>query len=126
MAKKRYYNSSNGAINHKPDRFNDAESHDKDSANGSMGFNSKVSKMANMNEFYAGMDARRRQELEDSGMIHEDHRAIANLPQEVMIKAYPKPGSYLPVGFDDTGRGVDMQMSYDDEHRDLNLFPKKV
>ena len=41
------------------------------------------------------------------GMISEDHSAVANLPQEKMLKMYPKErymdGTYL----DDTIKGVD-------------------
>jgi len=79
-----------------------------------------------MDEHYAGMGSRRRQELEDAGMIHEDHRAIANLPQEVMIKPYPYTGPSLPEGLDDTIRGVDAQMDYDDSQRRRHFYPKKV
>lgn len=104
MAKKRYYNGSSG----------------------DMGFNTSIARRANTNEFYAGMDARRRQELEDSGMISENASAIANLPQEVMIKSYPKSNNYLPEGIDDTIRGVDMQMDYDDGKRAARMAPKKV
>lgn len=77
-------------------------------------------------DYYAGMDTRRRQEMEDAGMIHEDHRAIANLPQEVMIKPYPKTGPYLPEGLDDTINGVDRQMDFDDSQRARHFYPKKV
>jgi IMP dehydrogenase/GMP reductase len=52
---------------------------------------------------------------EKDGMIHEDRRAIANLPQEVMIKPYaPAPG-YLPDALDDTIEGVDRRM--EENHR---------
>jgi hypothetical protein len=122
---KRYYQSKRG-INHSPDRFNDEMKHDKDPRSGGMGFNSNLANRANANEFYAGMEPRRRQELEDSGMIYEDSRAIANLPQEVMIKPYPRSAPYMPEGIDDTIRGVDMQMDYDDSQRDRHLYPKKV
>ena len=140
MAKKRYFQSTKdrmaesrgmerydrGPIDHRPDQFNDEDRRDKDGRMGAMGFDPRIAERANANEFYAGMDARRRQELEDSGMINEDPRAIANLPQEVMIKAYPKTGPYLPEGIDDTGRGVDMQMDYDDDKRRDHFYPKKV
>lgn len=62
---------------------------------------------------YEGRDARRHQEMRDAGMIHEDHNAIANMPQEVMIKHYPKDRDYLPEGLDDTIRGIDKQMDAD-------------
>ena len=77
-------------------------------------------------EFYAGGGARRRQELEDAGMIYEDHSQIANLPQEVMMKPYPRTGPYMPEDLDDTIKGVDKQMDYDDSQRARNFFPKKV
>ena len=116
----------NPGINHEPDKFNDEERRDKDPRDGGMGFDSRLAMAANRNEFYAGMEPRRRQELEDAGMIHEDHRAIANLPQEVMIKPYPMTGPYNPEGLDDTIRGVDMQMDYDDDQRAAHFYPKKV
>lgn len=78
------------------------------------------------NGHYEGMEPRRRQEMEDAGMIHEDHRAIANMPQEVMIKPYPKTGPYMPEDLDDTIRGVDRQMDYDDSKRREHFYPKKV
>lgn len=77
-------------------------------------------------DYYAGMDSRRRMEMEDAGMIHEDQRAIANLPQEVMIKPYPHTGPYMPEGIDDTIRGVDKQMDHDDSQRARGFLPKKV
>jgi hypothetical protein len=77
-------------------------------------------------EHYAGAEPRRRQEMEDSGMIHEDHSKIANLPQEVMIKSYPYYGAEMPDGLDDTIRGIDKQMDYDNRKRKENFMPKKV
>lgn len=78
-------------------------------------------------EGYAGMPVSMRRGLEvDDEMIHEDHRAIANLPQEVMIKAYPKSGPYLPEGLNDSLSGVDRQMDYDDSKRREHFNPKKV
>ncbi len=76
--------------------------------------------------YYGDMHSRRRQELEDAGMIHEDHNAIANMPQEVMIKPYPNTGPYMPEGLDDTIRGIDHQMNYDDSQRRKTFHPKKV
>lgn len=78
------------------------------------------------NEHYAGMDSRRHQELSDAGMIHEDHNAVANMPQEVMMKFYPKTGPSMPEDLDDTLRGVDSQMDHDDSQRRRGFAPKKV
>jgi len=77
-------------------------------------------------ERYAGYSARRTQEMEDAGMIHENRNAIANLPQEVMIKAYPKSAPHMPEGLDDTISGVDRQMEYDNSKRREHFYPKKI
>lgn len=74
---------------------------------------------------YDGFQQRRRQEMEDAGMISEDRSAIANLPQSVMIKAYPKTGPYNPEIEDDTIRGVDEQMDADDKGRAKVFAPHK-
>ena len=66
---------------------------------------------------YAGYNARRTEEMQDAGMIREDRSKIANLPQEVMFKEYPKAGPYLPEGLDDSIRSVDYQMDEDDRGR---------
>ena len=70
--------------------------------------------------------ARRTQHMQDGGMIHSDFNEIANLPQGVMMKQYPKAGPYLPEDLDDTIAGVDRQMDYDDGKRKQNFYPKKV
>lgn len=77
-------------------------------------------------EYYAGPDPRRRMEMEDAGMIHEDNRALANLPQQVIMKPYPMAGGYLPEDLDDTLIGVDRQLNYDGRKRMEHFFPKKV
>jgi hypothetical protein len=74
---------------------------------------------------YEGMMGRRKQEMEDGGMIREDKSAIANLPQEVMMKPYPKTGPYMPEMIDDTIRGVDKQMDEDDSQRARHFKPHK-
>lgn len=75
---------------------------------------------------YEGPASRRDQEMNDAGMIRENHAAIANLPQEVMIKPWPSAGSYLPEGLDDTIRGVNYQEALDDGLRSKHNVPKKV
>ena len=77
--------------------------------------------------FYAGHNDRRTQEMQDAGMIRENHAAIANLPQEVMIKPYPVMKSYLPEYQDDRISGIDHQINeLDDKKRNDHLQPKKV
>lgn len=74
---------------------------------------------------YEGHHDRRRQEMHDAGMIHENHAAIANLPQEVMMKPWPSAGSYLPEGLDDTIKGINDQMAADDSKRSAHNKPHK-
>ena len=77
-------------------------------------------------EYYAGAEPRRRQEMRDANMIHEDHRSVANLPQYVIQKTYSDAGGYLPEDLDDTIGGVDRQMNYDSNRRNHGFYPKKV
>lgn len=58
-------------------------------------------------------DPRRRHEMEDAGMIREDHNATANLPQDVKYHAWPDSDTYPRYGLDDTIRGIDKQESED-------------
>jgi hypothetical protein len=74
---------------------------------------------------YEGMSGRRTQEMQDGGMIREDHSAIANLPQEVRITPYEKTGPWMPEVLDDTIRGVDGQMDADDNGRRKHFRPHK-
>lgn len=107
---------------HKSDRFNDEFHHDR----GDERADYRKSRIMRDSEFYAGMEPRRRQELEDAGMIHEDHSQVANLPQQVIMQSYPQTGPYMPEGLDDTIRGIDHQMDYDDSQRRAHFYPKKV
>lgn len=75
---------------------------------------------------YAGMEHRDMQEREDGMMLREDHNAIANMPQHVMIKPYPKCGYGLPEDLDDTMRGVDAQIDLDTQKRMQSFRPKKI
>jgi hypothetical protein len=74
---------------------------------------------------YAGYNERRKQEMEDAGMINEDRSAIANMPQGVMMKEYPKDRDYMPEDLDDTIRGVDSQMDMDNRKRKQHFRPHK-
>jgi len=58
------------------------------------------------NEFYAGVDPRRRQEIGDGGMIREDRQAMANLPRKAQHHEYPQAGYYTTPYIDDTIRGA--------------------
>lgn len=38
--------------------------------------------------FFGAVDPRRRQELKDARMVHEDHSAVANLPQQAQHREF--------------------------------------
>lgn len=75
-------------------------------------------------EYYAGYDPRRRQEMRDAGMISEDHHALANLPQTPIMSYYSEQ-RYMPEVLDDTIRGVDMQIDADDRQAMKQFKPHK-
>ena len=75
---------------------------------------------------YEGKDNRRHEEMMDAGMIREDRSAVANLPQGVEMKPYPKERDYMPEMIDDTIRGVDEQINADNSKRKKDFKPKKV
>ena len=66
-----------------------------------------------------------RGEGQKAEMISENHSAIANLPQEVMIKPYPPMPGYMPEDLDDTIHGIDRQMEGDHRAAKGGLKPMK-
>jgi len=78
-----------------------------------------------MHGHYEGHAGRRHQEMKDAGMIHEDHSAIANMPQGVMIKDWPKGNYGMREGLNDTITGIDRQMGEDDSKRNKHERPHK-
>jgi hypothetical protein len=52
--------------------------------------------------FYAGLDPRRRQEMADGGMVHEDTTAMANLSPNGFQRQYPRAGYYANPFIDDS------------------------
>ncbi len=73
---------------------------------------------------YAGYQGRMTMEMQDAGMIREDMSAIANLPQEVMIKPYPDADDYAVYGLDDTMRSVDHQRKEDSKRKKSGKYPE--
>lgn len=65
-----------------------------------------------LHDYYSGLAGRKRMESEGSDMIHEDNNQVANLPQQVMMKSYPK-SDYLHYDLNDDIRGIDVQMDDD-------------
>lgn len=66
---------------------------------------------------YEGLESARHQEKRDSMMISEDKSAVANLPQHVIYKAWPKAGHYADYALNDDISGIDTQM--DDDGRKM-------
>lgn len=135
MAKKRHYSST---VSEHRDKFNDEWKHDKSSMKmGPYHYDRQTSdprsldrsargETSPMGGYYEGHEGRRKQEMRDAGMIHEDHSAVANLPQHVEYRPYPKPRDYMPEDIDDTIHGIDRQISYDNGKRKEHFYPKKV
>ena len=109
-------------LRHEKDTFNDEWRHDSNPEKSGPYMYDRTSK----DGMYAVSMGRRKQEMMDAGMIHEDHSKIANLPQEVRMESYPKNGPWTPEDIDDTQRGVDRQIDYDNRQKMAHFFPKKV
>lgn len=69
--------------------------------------------MAKKKRYYK--DSQRQMEKRDSEMIHEDRSACANLPQEVIMKDWPRTTyfDHSNLAKYDNVRGVDRQMDED-------------
>lgn len=63
-------------------------------------------------DLYSGKTSRREIESGDASMIHEDRSAIANLPQNVIMKAYPAC-AYDSYNLNDDIKGIDVQVRDD-------------
>lgn len=73
------------------------------------------------NEFYAGIDPRRRQELADGGMIREDQNAMSNLSPVAANYEYPQAGYYSSPYIDGAKRGIDPAFDDNDSLMDRRL-----
>lgn len=91
----------------------------KDRRNESRGMKKYMEK-----EMYAGKEMRDRMEYDDSMMIREDKNAIANLPQNVMFKEYPKTPYHNDM-VPDTIKGIDNQIREDMKHQKSGKYPEK-
>jgi hypothetical protein len=75
---------------------------------------------------YEGLDERRKQERADSAMMGSMVSSHANMPQDLVIKNYPKNNGAMPEGLDDTISGIDGQISADNSKKNSKMKPKKV
>lgn len=70
--------------------------------------------------------SRRHSEMKDAGMIREDHSAIANMPQEVIMKPWPKVShGIMDERINDTISGIDRQMDRDESKGRAGMNPHK-
>ena len=65
--------------------------------------------------------------LEDkkAGMIGNDYSKMANLPTEVMMKAYPMSPVYMDFEMEDNIDGIDAQLRGDNSARSRGMKPHK-
>jgi len=59
------------------------------------------------------------------GMIKKDMNAQANMPQQSIMKPYPKSPGYLPENLNDGLSGIDSDMKFDNAKKMGNLKPEK-
>lgn len=74
--------------------------------------------------FY-GNDVEMRQQQKDAGMIKNDNTKLANLPTEVMMKAYPECPAYMEMVMEDNIHGIDKQLNSDNAKRRSGMSPHK-
>ena len=74
---------------------------------------------------YDSYNERNKLEFQDSMMIREDQSKMANLPQEVIMKEYPKTDRLQTAYLDDTARGIDAQIDQDITDAKRERFPEK-
>jgi hypothetical protein len=65
------------------------------------------------------------QEKREAGMIGNDYSKIANLPTEVMMKAYPPCPAYMNWEMQDNIIGIDRQLEKDNAGRKAGFDPHK-
>ena len=58
-------------------------------------------------------------------MLHEDRNAIANMPQNVIMKMYPKYHFAMDENLNDDIRGIDNQMREDSKRQKRGPYPEK-
>lgn len=72
-------------------------------------------------DLYSGLNKARALERSDFHMISEDKHAVANMPQHVIQKEWPKSRNYHDYGLDDTIKGIDRQQNEDNAQMERHL-----
>lgn len=70
-------------------------------------------------------DSEYRMEEKDGHMIANEHSKFANLPTEVMMKAYPPCPAYMDWEMEDNIKGIDKQEGSDNAARRRGFSPHK-
>lgn len=120
MAKKRYYQSKKDRMDESRGMKKRAARKRKDSMDERKGMERRLGE-----EFYAGMHGRSAADRRASGMISEDRSAIANLPQNVIMREYPRVDYARQEGLNDNILGIDVQMYDDARHKKGKKYPQK-
>lgn len=75
---------------------------------------------------YEGKSGRDAQEASDGSMIPSGQGSFANMPQNVVMREYPKAYDGMPENLDDTIRGIDKQIKQDNSKKYAHLQPEKA
>jgi len=81
--------------------------------------------MAKKRGYYEGVDQRRKMEKMDGEMIGTGFGYYANMPDQPVVKLYPKP--YIDDGsrIDDGLKGIDTQIAKDERVKKRKEQPEK-
>lgn len=74
---------------------------------------------------YAGAESRRKTEMRDAGMLHEDKSAVANMPQSVMYKPWGNDFRGFDSNLNDDISGINRQQREDEGVAKRHNDPKK-
>lgn len=83
------------------------------------------SKVDYMDDTSGMMDPRRRFENMGYDMIKEDPNCIANLPQNVMMKTYPRTRGFMPI-LGEEDHALEMQLDRDEMESHDQISPRKA
>lgn len=70
-------------------------------------------------------DPRRDEEQMGYNMIHEDHSRIANLPEHVIMREYPKSRGFMPI-LGEEDHALERQLGMDEREADGQIKPRKA
>lgn len=85
----------------------------------------RMHEKAGMEKYESHMDPRRRHEMNEQGMLYNDPREIANMPQDVMMKGYERIHGFLPESIDDSRHEIEREIRQTDRMSREQYSPKK-